>query len=266
MSSRAVVLIMLVLPAAPKGLDAQIDYRNLDDDRPVRVEDATGIEQDAFELLFPYVVEREKAGGFVHAVVPELAWGVLPNFHVGVKAPVALRDEAGGTEIGLSGLRAFALYNFNTEHGALPALALRVDGEFPVGTHGGSDTRVAVKAIATRSWGRTRAHVNAAYRVGADGTPSLVESLPRWWAGLALDRTLWRQSLLLIAESHVEQGTADAPLAVTAAAGLRWQWTPTTVLDLGVSRGMRADLGPEVAVTIGFSHVFALRALMPGVR
>lgn len=266
MSHRTVAPFALALLALPAGLDAQIDYRNLDDDRPVRVEDATGIERYAFEFLFPYSVEREKGGGFVHAVVPELAYGLLPNFHLGVKAPVALLDEAGDATVGLAGLRAFALYNVNTEHGALPALALRVDGEFPVGAFGGSDTRVAVKGIATRSWGRTRAHVNGAYRFGPDGTPGLVESLPRWWAGLAVDRTLWRQSLLVIAESHLEQETAGAPLAVTAAAGLRWQWTPATVLDLGVARGVREGLGPEIAFTIGLSHVFALRALMPGAR
>ena len=264
MSVRTLILVTVALPSA--AAHAQIDYRNLDDDRPVRVEDAAGIERYAFEFLLPYLVEREKAGGFVHAVVPELAYGFLPNLHLGVKLPIALLDEPGEATVGVSGLRAFAMYNVNTEYGAMPAFALRVDGEFPVGRYGGSDTRLAIKGIATRSWGRSRIHLNGSWRFGPDGAAALVEPLPRWWVGLAADRTLFRQSLLLIAEGHLEQGTEGAPLAVTAAAGLRWQWTPTSVLDLGVARGMRADLGPEVAFTIGFSHVFALRALMPGAR
>lgn len=266
MRYRQMTAAIAALAVLPVSAAAQIDYRNLDDDRPVRVEDAQPVEQYAFEFLFPYHVEREQAGGFVHALVPELAYGLLPNFHLGLKAPVALLDEAGTTEAGLSGLRAFALYNFNVETGTLPAAALRVDAEFPVGGFGGSDTRVAVKGILSRSFGRTRLHANGAYRAGPDGTAGLVESLPRWWAGLAVDRTLFRQSLLVVVESHVEEATDDAALAVTGAAGLRWQWTPTTVLDLGVARGLREDLGPEVAFTIGLSHVFAIRALMPGAR
>lgn len=244
---------------------AQTDYRNLDDDRPVRVEDAQSLERYAFELLVPYSVEREKGGGFVHALVPELEYGLFANFHLGIKAPVALLDE-GSAEAGLSGLRAFALYHLNVETGALPSAAVRVDAEFPVGRFGGSDTRVAVKGILTRSFGRSRVHANGAYRFGPDGTPGLVESLPRWWAGVAIDRTLIRQSLLLIAAGHVERAADGAPLGVTGAAGLRWQWTPTTVLDAGVSRGVREDVGPEVALTVGFSHVFAFRALIPNAR
>lgn len=254
------------LLTVPGRAAAQIDYRNLDDDRPVRVEDAAPVETYAFEFLFPYAVEREKDGGFVHAVVPELSYGLFPNLHLGLKAPVGLVDDADGTEVGLSGLRAFALYNLNTEFGVLPAMSLRVDGEFPVGAFAASNTRVAVKGILTRAFGRHRMHVNGAYRFGPDGTPGRIESLPRWWAGLALDRTLYRQSILLIVEGRVEHAVDGAPLDVTAGAGLRWQWTPTTVLDLGVSRGWREDLGHDVAVTIGFSHVFAIRALMPGAR
>ena len=259
----ALVTGLLAIPATAA---AQIDYRNLDDDRPVRVEDAAPVETYAFEFLVPYAVEREKGGGFVHAVVPELSYGLFPNFHLGVKAPVGLLDEPGSTELGLSGLRTFALYNLNTEFGILPATSIRVDGEFPVGAFAATDTRVAVKGILTRAFGRNRVHVNGAYRFGSDGTPGRIESLPRWWAGLALDRTLYRQSLLLIAEGHVERAVDGAPLGVTAGVGLRWQWTPTTVLDLGVSRGLREGLGHDVAVTIGFSHVFGIRALMPGAR
>ena len=263
---RTSAVLIMVAAAVPSRAGAQIDYRNLDDDRPVGVEDATGIERYAFEFLFPYSVEREKAGGFVHAVVPELAYGLLPNFHVGVKAPVALLDDAGDATFGLGGLRAFAFYHVNVESETLVASAVRLDAEFPVGGLGGDRTRVALKGILSRTWGRTRVHLNGAFRIGADGTPGPVESLPRWWAGLAADRTFWRQSLLVIASAEVERETAGAPLAVTAAAGLRWQWTPVTVLDLGVARGMREGLGPEVAFTVGLSHVFALRALMPGVR
>ena len=50
---------------------------------------------------------------------------------------------------------------------------------------------------------------------------------------------------------------------MNAGAGFRWQWTPTFVLDAGVQRRLRDDIGPDIGVTIGLSHAFALRGLMP---
>ena len=68
---------------------AQIDYRNLDDDRPVVTEDAYPIERYAFELIAPYTYESEADGARLHALVPEVAYGILSNAQLGVKAPLA---------------------------------------------------------------------------------------------------------------------------------------------------------------------------------
>jgi hypothetical protein len=249
-------------PRAP--LAAQIDYRNLDDDRPVRVEDAYPVERFAFEALLPYVVEREAGGITTHSVVPELSYGLFRNAQFGLKLPFALQDGPGNTHTGLSGLRLFALYNFNTESRLLPALSLRVDGAFPVGALAGGKTRVAFKAIATRSWGRNRIHLNGAYAVGADGAGAAAEGLPRWWAGGAIDRTLFRQSTLVIGEVYVLKVERGAPAEVNASIGMRYQWTTTTVFDFGVTRRLKAGVGPDIAVTVGLSHAFAIPGLMPG--
>ncbi|MGH7701036.1 MAG: hypothetical protein ACREMJ_11040 [Gemmatimonadales bacterium] len=253
---------VLLAGSAPLTLAAQIDYRNTDDDRPARVEDAYPLERYAFELLLPYAYERERSGEHIHAWVLELAYGALPNLHVGVKAPIAAVRAAGVTESGLSGLRAFLLYNLNTESPSLPALSVRADVQLPAGALGGDETRFAVKAIATRSWGRTRVHVNAAYGAGPDGALPAVEALDRWWYGAALDRTLFRQSLLVIGEVYARRLQDGAPVEVNAGLGIRWQWRPTAVLDLGVTRRLR-DTGADYAVTIGLSKAFAVRGFMP---
>jgi len=54
---------------------AQIDYRNLDDERPVAVEDAYPIERYAFELLGAYRFARLRGGvaGVLERVFPEQA-------------------------------------------------------------------------------------------------------------------------------------------------------------------------------------------------
>jgi hypothetical protein len=256
------VLAALVLAGRPVSLSAQIDYRNLDDDRPTRVEDAYPAERYAFEFIVPYGFERERGGARIHSWPLELAYGVLRNAHVGVKAPLASVRDAGATEWGLSGIRVFGLYNFNTESKLLPALSLRTDAVFPVGALAGSETHVGVQAIATRSWGRNRVHFNASYRFSRDGTPAAVEGLDRWWYGAALDRTLFRHSVLVIGEFYARRSLEAAPVEVNASLGLRWQWRPTAVIDVGVARRLREGLGPDYAVTVGISNAFAIAGLM----
>jgi hypothetical protein len=242
---------------------AQIDYRNLDDDRPVLTEDAYPVERYAFEVVAPYAFEDEAGGGQIHTAVPEAAYGLARNAQVGLKLPFAGADQDTGTDWGLAGLRVFGLYNFNTESRSLPALSLRADASFPVGSLAGEGTRFGIKGIATRSWGRVRVHANVARGFGPEDGLSVAEPLNRWTASLAADRTFFRSSILLIGEIAVSQAIEDAPTAVNASLGGRWQWTPTLVLDAGIRRRLRSDIGPDIAVTVGLSHGFAIRGLMP---
>ena len=263
MLSHAAGAAALILCLRAATALAQIDYRNLDDDRPTLTEDAYPVERHAFEFLLPYRFEREPGGGRVHAWIPEIEYGFARNAQIGLKAPVAIARENGVTDWGLSGLKVFALYNFNTESRMLPALSLRGDATFGVGSLGGSESRVSLKAIATRSWGRSRLHLNGAYTLGREGTAPVTEAANRWWAGAAIDRTLFRHSTLLVGEVYLLQSTRGALVQVNASLGLRRQWTPTTVIDLGLTRRLRAGVGPDLALTIGFSHAFAFAWLMP---
>jgi hypothetical protein len=258
-----VVLAGVLLAAVRGPLAAQIDYRNLDDDRPVLTEDAYPVERHAFEFLLPYAFEDERGAGRVHAFIPEVEYGIIRNGQLGLKAPIAGARETGDTEWGLAGLRVFGLYNLNSEGRTLPALSARADLFLPVGSLGGDATRVSLKAIATRSWGRTRVHANAAWTLGDETSLAAVEAGHRWSYSLAADRTLFRQSVLLIGEVAARRAAKGAPVEVNAALGARYQWTPTTVLDLGVRRRLRDVAGPDLAVSVGLSHAFALRWLMP---
>lgn len=259
----AMGLAGLFLSLLAPSLAAQIDYRNLDDDRPVVTEDAYPVERYAFELLAPYRYEAEANGARLHTAVPEAAYGLARNTQVGVKLSLAAVDEGTETDWGLAGLRVFGLYNFNTESRWLPALSLRADASFPLGSLAGEGSRFAIKAVATRSWGRMRAHLNASRGFGLEDALSVAEPLNRWNGSLAIDRTFFRSSILLIAEVAVSQAIQDAPTGLNASLGGRWQWTPTLVLDAGVTRRLRSGTGPDIALTIGLSHAFALPGLMP---
>lgn len=260
---RQCLLASLLIAVASSPLAAQIDYRNLDDDRPVLTEDAYPLERHAFEFLLPYQFEDERGTGQMHAFVPEVEYGIVRNGQLGIKAPIAGLRESGDTDWGLAGLRIFGLYNLNSESRTLPAFSFRSDVLLPVGSLGGDATRVSLKAIATRSWGRTRLHANAAWTLGDETGLAAVEPGHRWSYSLAADRTLFRQSLLLIGELAARRLVKGAEVEVNAALGARYQWTPTTVLDFGIRRRLRDVAGPDLAVTFGLSHAFALPWLMP---
>lgn len=242
---------------------AQIDYRNLDDERPVVTEDAYPIEQYAFELTAPYRFQSEAGGSELHSFVPEVAYGLFPNAELGLEAPFAAVDLGRNTDWGLAGIQVFALYNFNTESPFLPAVSLRGDLSFPVGSLAGDATRFTLKGIATRTWGRTRFHLNVSRSFGSEDELAAAEPADRWAYSLAVDRTLFRQSVLLIGEVSAAQAVRGASTEVNASLGARYQWTPSVVLDAGLTRRLRDDIGPDFALTLGLSHGFALRGLMP---
>jgi hypothetical protein len=252
-----------LLIAHPSAGHGQIDYRNLDDDRPTLIEDAYPVERYAFEFLAPWRFSRDRQEGSLHAFTPEIEYGILRNGHLGLKLPVAGTRESGDREWGISGLKVFALYNFNTESRILPALAIRTDLTFPVGSLAGAGTRVSVKAIATRSWGQYRLHLNGAYTFGRDRPLAAAEAANKWWAGAALDRTLYRRSLLLIGEVYVLRELAAEPVEVNASLGVRVQLTPSMVFDAGVARRLRTTTGPDLELTAGFSRAFGIPGLLP---
>ena len=251
---------LIVLPALAS---AQIDYRNLDDDRPTLMEDAYPIERFAFEFLAPWRYGRDRHGGSVHAFIPEIEYGILRNAQLGLKLPIAGAGTEGGRDWGISGLRLFALYNFNTESRGLPALSIRSDATFPVGSLAGEGTQVSVKAIATRSWGRNRLHLNGAYTFGPERRLAATEAAHKWWYGAAVDRTLYRKSVLLVGEVYALRAVSSEPVQVNASIGIRYQVTPYLVFDTGIARRLRRAAGPDYEVTVGFSRAFAIPGLLP---
>jgi hypothetical protein len=263
-SFRTTAIAVGRLAISAGSLPAQIDYRNLDRERPVATEDAYPVERHAFELLVPFRSEREHAGDRLHLVPLELEYGVVDNAQIGVGLPLAVLDPSDSdADWGLAGVSVFGLYNFNTEGPGLPALSFAADLSLPVGSLAGDDPRFSLKAIATRSWGLTRAHFNAVWSFGSEDQPG-VEFGPRWSYGLAVDRTFLRSSLLMVGELLAQRALEGDPTEVNAAVGLRYQLSPTLVVDAGLARRLRSDAGPDYQLTIGLSHAFGLLWLMPG--
>lgn len=258
------VLGLLAATVWSVPLAAQVDYRNLDDDRPLRIEDAYAIERFAFELILPSFAAFERGGAGHYGLVPELSFGILPGAALGMKLPIAGTWGEASNRFGLAGARAFFFVNLATETVSLPGLAARLDVTAPLGgALAGEGGAASIKALATRSFGPQRVHLNAAWGFVTPEIPGAVEPVPRWWAGAAIDRTLFRNSTLLLAGVSAVAGE-DVERRWEGSLGLRRQVAPTLVLDAGVA-GRLAGHGESVAFTLGFTHAFAIAGLMPGV-
>lgn len=250
-------VVFAVAGAAPAT--AQIDYRNLDDHRPVRTEDAYTIERYAFEFMLPYEYEQAD-GGWQHVVSPEISYGAFRNTQIGLKLPLAAAGYNGVTQWGIGGPRVFGFYNLNTET-KWPALAFRADVSIPAGDFAGTSLQVTLKSMMTSNLGLTRVHLNGLATLGSSGSPE-VDAEPEWALTFAADRTLYRQSLLLVGEISLLRSTPASATEVAVAGGARYQLTPTVVLDLGAVRRLTTE-GPDLGLTVGLSHAFAIASFMP---
>lgn len=247
--ARASWLALLAAALMPAVAAAQTDYRNLDHDRPSTLEDAYPIEHHALEFGLGYGVERER-GITLHEAIPEFTWGALSNLQLGLGSP--LRSLAEGAQRGLAGIEATALYNLLTESPSLPAIAVGGSMHLPVGSLAGNEAEGNLSLIATRSFGQWRAHA-----VGGIGLGAGAGSMPRWKSGLALDRTLYRQSLLLVGGVAMEQSEKEASTQAVGELGLRWQASPTLVLSAGLERRI-GEIGPDVGLRLGFTRTVGL--------
>lgn len=262
--------------AAPAVTHAQTDYYNTDRGRPVQVEDAYATERYAFELkLAPVRVERAARGAYAWGVEPELAYGILPRTQLEIGAPIVAVDAGATHRVGLGGVDVSVLHNFNVETSGVPALAVRADVLAPVGALAAERAYPSLTAIATRTYRFARFHVNGQYTFGRvpDATPSASGSaaavdLSRWLAGVAADRALPLQSVLLTAELYGRKPLAVADgrdVEYTVGGGVRWQLGPSLALDAGAGRRLTGD-AQATYVTFGSALAFGVGSLFPRAR
>ena len=80
--TRAAVLLLL-----PATVAAQVDYRNLDDERPVTTEDAYPVDRYALEIMMPFSFQSDRASS-TYLVSTEIESGLFDNGMAGLKLPV----------------------------------------------------------------------------------------------------------------------------------------------------------------------------------
>jgi hypothetical protein len=256
-----VVALALMSALDSPQVAAQTDYYNLDDKRPLTVEDAVPIEWRAFELqLAPVRIERGVGRLYGYAFESELAYGILPRTQVEIGLPVAFADVSGGSR-GLAGIEARVMHALWTETLGLPGVALTASSTLPVGPLGPDRTIGLVGAVLTRTTHVGRLHVDVRRGLGVspDAVGAATDAV-RWRAGAAVDHSFALTSTLVAAEVVAAQPVgAGRPVAWTASVGTRRQMAPRWVLDVGVGRRFAGD-SKAWTTTLGTSYAFG----MPG--
>jgi hypothetical protein len=137
----SLALLMVTAPAA-----YAIDHKNLDEGRPLRLDDAYAIASGelAVEVGAGFALERR---GPDRGVFPlEVLYGAFPNLQLGLGTTL-LTDPREVHEQTKSGdLRVSGLYNVNQETLTLPAFGFKLALNLPTGV-GSSGVDVEVKGI-----------------------------------------------------------------------------------------------------------------------
>lgn len=166
---------------------------------------------------------------------------------------------------GLAGVHLSVFHQLNMET-RLPALAVRAEVLLPVGPFGPSRAIPSVMGLLTRTLpalGPVRLHANAAVSFGAAPTPDstklVAEDVPRWMAGVSLDRAFALHSTLVAVEAVAERGRLNTDDIIwRTGVGARHQFSPRLVLDVGASRQLNGPdahwsftVGSAVALSLG---------------
>jgi hypothetical protein len=224
--------IMVCLAGGPAWA---VDHNNLDEGRPLRLEDAYPIAYGELSSETGARVSLNRQSPDRVAFPVELLYGAYWNLHLGLGSTLATEPRTIDEAEKSGDLRAFAFYNFNQETLRLPAFGAKLSLDFPTGINSrGVDTEL--KGIMTRSFGQFRTHLNAGYEFighAADGARS-----GRYELGLGAQYPLGYPRFFnttVLADIFTLQSVhtgESSPIGIEL--GIRRQAAPLTVLDVGI--------------------------------
>jgi hypothetical protein len=233
-NSITTVVVLAVLMTA--GLAAAIDHKNLDENRPLRLEDAYSISTGELAVEAGGGFRLARRGSSDQGFFPiEVLYGALPNFQIGV-GTILFTDPHDVDERPKSGdLQLSAHYNLNQETISLPAFGLKAAVGFPTGVDARGVT-FEVKGIITKSIERLSLHFNAGYEFLTDTRHDERDGRYEFVVGFSYPvgaPQFTRATLVgdLFAEQAAQRGE---PTIGGAELGVRYQLTPRIVWDVGV--------------------------------
>jgi hypothetical protein len=249
----SLALLMAIAPAA-----YAIDHKNLDEGRPLRLDDAYAIASGelAVEVGAGFALERR---GPDRGVFPlEVLYGALPNLQLGLGTTLLTDPHEIHEQTKSGDLRVSGLYNVNQETLTLPAFGLKVELNLPTGVDS-AGVDVEVKGIVTKSIHRLSFHLNAGDAFVSGTTPDERDS--RYEVTLGASYPVGAPQYMrttLVGDLFTEQGDRRGGSNVFGAeVGFRHQLTQRIVVDAGVGSELagpadRSSLFVTTGVSVGF--------------
>lgn len=235
-----------------------LDHGNLDEGRPLLVQDAYPVSQG--ELVI------ETGAGFAsqkrtsdHWFFPiQFVYGILPNTQLEV-GTMFFTDPHDIDEPGKSGDMGISiLYNFNQETVTLPAFALKGSLQFPTGVDS-SGIESEITGIVTKSLGRLTLNFNAGYQWIGGHDPDQRNGVYKFvfGGGYPVGAPMYTRTIIL-ADVYLQQSSLRGEKETLGAEiGFRLQLRERLVLDFGFGSELS---GPSdrasFFVTAGFSVGF----------
>jgi len=223
------VLLCLVPPAHA------IDHKNLDEGRPLRLEDAYPIASGelALEAGVGFTLQRRGAD---RALLPlEVLYGAYPNLQFGLGSHVSTDPHEIDEQAKSGDLQLSVLYNFNQETLTVPALGVKLTLNVPTGVDS-SGADVELKGIVTKSFNRVSVHLNAAYAVLTGTRRHERDGQYQFIVGASYPVGAPRYTrTTLVADVFIQQAPRRGESEIVGAeVGFRHQLTPRLVLDAGI--------------------------------
>ena len=250
------VVVLLVLGTISHA--SALDHKNLDEGRPLRLEDAYSIATGelTIETGGGFTLQRRGPARGLFSV--ELLYGAYPNLQLSVGTLLSTDPHDIEDHPKSGDLRFGALYNFNQETIALPAFAVKLGIDTPTGI----DARgyaIELKGIITKSIQRLSLHLNAGYEFLT--STGRGERNGRYNLALGASYPIGAPKftrLTLVGDVFAEQSgrRGEAPVVGTEV-GLRYQLTPRVVWDVGIGTEFagpahRSDLFLTTGFSVGF--------------
>lgn len=255
---RKIILITLGICAGLTQFAQAIDHKNLDEGRPLRLEDAypTAAGEWVLETGLGYSMERRSPD---HALFPmEILYGAFPNFQASVGTtlltnPRSVDGPKKSGDVHLSGL-----YNFNQETLRMPAFGLKASVNLPSGVRSrGVD--VEIKGLITKSFDRLSLHLNPAYQFIGRRNAGERRGIYKFALGASYPiGAPMHTRTTLVGDLFAEQSTKHGESNIYGVeAGFRHQLTQRIVWDFGVGSELAGPAQRStIFATTGFSIGF----------
>jgi hypothetical protein len=233
-----------------------IDHSNLDEERPLRVEDPYSIAHGelALEAGLGFSVERRNDDRFFSPV--QLLYGAYPNLQIGIGT--SFSSEPDNEQAKFGDVELEALYNFNQETLRIPALGAKLEVSLPTGVDS-PGTGVKFKGLATKSFGGLSIHANAAYRYLNGDREGTRDNRLEFILGASYPIGAPQYTRLTVigdvfTDLSVEHDNASV---VVGELGLRYQMTQRVVLDVGIGSEFagaseRSSFFLTTGISVGF--------------